>query len=369
MPYLKKIYLLIAILFQNLVCTEIYGQVNYFNYHAKIIAAEDSLIKGANESAFKIYAETFNQYDFVFPRDPLIAAQFAYYYGEKELAVKFLIKGFQWGLMPFHILRCPVFNIQDRSFTNLVKDAYFKERPMHLKKINVEVAEKVLNMRWLDQIYKNINPPFTIDKNGKVKLDTIMSQILDTVKSLTNKYGFPGQKLTGILHNNTMKELGKNGELDLPNRYKNLKDKEFHKAQESNSNLNTFDFLSNEAVLIALYHLPCAFHQIGEKILIDNIKAGHLYPADFAFLYTAEYCKCFSSFKRKDSIKIIELCPNTEPFNGGYGVAIKYDINDSIRINENRQTIGMCTLSHNNEFNILAQKKNIIVRFGFMEYK
>jgi hypothetical protein len=129
------------------------------------------------------------------------------------------------------------------------------------------------------------------------------------------------------------------------------------------------------------YMLPKIFEKKLHKLMqLLKINCGSIdilvTPNDeFYFLevnpigYTAEYCKCFSSFKRKDSIKIIELCPNTEPFNGGYGVAIKYDINDSIRINENRQTIGMCTLSHNNEFNILAQKKNIIVRFGFMEYK
>jgi hypothetical protein len=99
------------------------------------------------------------------------------------------------------------------------------------------------------------------------------------------------------------------------------------------------------------------------------LKLGIFIQPILPFYIQLNTCKCFSSFKRKDSIKIIELCPNTEPFNGGYGVAIKYDINDSIRINENRQTIGMCTLSHSNEFNILAQKKNIIVRFGFMEYK
>lgn len=91
-----------------------------------------------------------------------------------------------------------------------------------------------------------------------------------------------------------------------------------------------------------------------------------MHPADYALVYTAEYCRCFAPYKQKDSALLRKVCP-IEEFNGGYGIVIESDKEDSARIDSNRKEIGLSTTSHFVKFMRFAKEKHIIVGFGFLE--
>jgi hypothetical protein len=300
----------------------------------------------------------------------LVAAQIAYYYNDYNAALGFLERGFDWGLMPFHIIRCPVFRKEDTPFFKNVLESFKRKRNQYLARINPEVIEKVLDIRWTDQLFKTINPTYSITNNGKsIILDSITAKIMREVIELTKKYGFPGQKVIGIVHNGILQELGRDSAKDLPIRYKNFAEKEFYRIPKGVGELNDFTYLSNEVVLIALYHHPCAFQELTNEVLLQAIRSGNLYPNDYGLLYTAQYCKCFASFKRVDSALISTLCPPEEPYNGGYAIGVAYDLADSNRINSNREKIGMRSICHQRKMIQYANDRKIIIGFGMMETK
>ncbi len=348
---------------------QLFAQKDYFDYHRKIIEAEDCLLKNNFDDAFALYKDVFQKYDFVFSRDCLIAAQFAYYYKKKELALFFLQKGFLQGLKLFHVIRCPVFSKSDLNFFKEATVLFQTNRPIYLKKINADVVEMLLSNRWDDQFYKSINPLYTII-NGNVILDTIKTKNMNSFLQICKKYGFPGEKVTGIIDNNTMKELGRNAELDHLARFESYRSKNENKRiDKENFDYNSFDWLSNDIAFDSYIHYPCPFQKLGEPFLMESIKNGSLYPNDYALIYITEHYRPFARYSALDSNQLKQLCPCNTKTNGGYGLVIGWNDTDSAVINQNRKKIGMRSLQLQKDFYFFAKKLDIIVRFGYMEWK
>jgi hypothetical protein len=349
-------------------------QPNYFDYHKRIIKAEEQLLDSNYTAAFDTYSGVFKDYDFVFARDCIIAAEFAYSERKKTLALEYLSKAFQMGVMPTHLQYCPIFqkNSTDTGFFRAARRIYTLGRKKYLARIDKVVLIELLEIKWNDQLYKNTMTPYTLYSGGIVKMDSLMTTNLNrTIKLIKAKGIFPGQYNIGILHNGILKELGIDSPKSLLERYKNLPPHNSYIVIEGQFDIDKgLENISSDIGMGALYHQPCAIAKIGKATLMACIKNGSLHPNDYAVLYAIQNLGglCHTDGISHEKINA-SLCPNKEKFNGGYGVNETSFEKDKAQINLNRKEIGLPSLEHWQKLYYMAQDMGIVIKFGYMEWK
>lgn len=351
-------------------------QSNYLIYHRNINRAEKLLIIGEIDSALNEYQNNFELYSFIFPRDALIAAQFAYYFQKKDKTMYFIVKSFQQGVTPYHLMQLPVLKPifeKDTKFATSLIDTFNKTRSSYLKKINKEALKVVVNSWWKEQLYRQIFTEHSIKLNGKCVLDSVNYSVIQEIRHIQKKYGFPGQKIVGIIHDTILHELKIDSFKSLTDRFENLANKEKYKFPNNKTTIFKLDagvkYISNDILCIIFYHSPCAFYFLGgNKVLIDEVKKGNLHPHDFATLYDLQH-KPMSYSKYIDKKQWNEICPVDSSFKYGFQTFVRLKDVDTNQVNKNRFAIGMSSSSHLANLYNYSSKYKIIVKFGYMDWK
>jgi len=83
--------------------------INYFDYHDYINKAEHHYFIDNNvDSSLYYYKKAFSEFNYVFVKDPLIAAQIAFH--NNKPFEEYLIRGFEVGLKIEHLAEIEVFD-------------------------------------------------------------------------------------------------------------------------------------------------------------------------------------------------------------------------------------------------------------------
>ncbi|VXB03447.1 conserved exported hypothetical protein [Flavobacterium sp. 9AF] len=264
---------------------------DYFDYHTQINKAEIFLYKDKNvDSCFYYYDKTFKEFDFIFLKDLLIAAQIAKI--NKRNPQKYILQAFENGLKMNHLDNFPVLK---EATAKIIKDD-------KLQDIIIEKRKKYLSridFDYLDRIYD-----FAIKdlKNRELDLKDYHSKLASNVtvfSELIQSKGFPSDKLLGISDSTIFREvkLPKNDitsrENKIPTKHKFYK--RITETYFSNYFLNFF--LKNASL--------CFFKSVSKDVILREIKRGNLHPNDLAYLSDlANYNSVYNHLDNCGNLKV-----------------------------------------------------------------
>ncbi len=200
------------------------SQNDYSFYHDEIIRIEELLIEGRFSEAINSYSELFDQFDFIFKRDLVVAAQCAAYEGLEKEAIEFTRMSLAFGAEFQEISKIPWLKIicgnlkqgeidslkvikhyENDSLRQVVYDLYKKDQKMAIKSM------------------------FRIGSNSKTKYNERKfaphsEEQLRVLTGIIKDHGYPGERLIGndywastILshHNSISMDYNKNDTLYL----------------------------------------------------------------------------------------------------------------------------------------------------------
>lgn len=263
---MKKIILLFLFSLQ-LFSQEI--NTNYFDYHNQINKAETFLFKENNlDSCFYYYDKTFKEFDFIFVKDLVNAAQIAKL--NKREYKKYIIQGFENGLKLNHLESFSIFKNEVNSLLTNKQLAikYNEGRKKYLARIDFEYLDKVYNIAVGESVNRSLE---------KSKYKHKLKYEFSVLSGMINKKGFPGDKLLGIADSTIFRET-KSVKLDISIREKKTKVRyrtynEINEATFSQSIIRNF-FLNLDF---------CLFNTLDEKTILSEIKKGNIHPKDVAY--------------------------------------------------------------------------------------
>jgi len=167
---------------------------DYLTYHAYINTAEKHLVNKEFDSCFYYYDKAFDEFEFVFVKDPFIAAEVALKQSDWNRLVKYLIKGAQNGLRT-DCLDIDVFDaLKSLSIYATVHTDMDTAYEAYTKKHRVNEA---LATDWL-QRYDLLLDAQQIGTSSE--LDSRITDDVKYVKEILKKSGFPAEKMLGPMN-------------------------------------------------------------------------------------------------------------------------------------------------------------------------
>ena len=247
---------------------------NYIEYHERINKAEELFFKqGKADSALYFYDKVLNEYDFVFVKDYINAAQISLY--SKKPYKKYIEQGFKQGLKLSHFEDIPLFK---KELSQLKKDKrlltfFMSERKKYLNKIDFDYLNWIYKLTIKDQQNKHQ----FIKQNDKYYETVYMlsQKIIDSVKIK----GFPSDRLIGISDSLIFKEINKPW-LDLYEQRKN-DSRLFYLTSDENT-------ISGFFVDIIMLHNPCSY-DLYEDVFLKEIEKGNLHPRQVGMFFDNYY--------------------------------------------------------------------------------
>lgn len=243
---------------------------NYIPYHKKINRAETLFfMKGKTDSSLAVYDKVFANYDFIFVKDLVNAAQIAHFNGKPYK--KYLAKGFEFGLKIGHLKNFPLFKEKFEQLKNdeELQKSYVVNRKKYIERIDFE---------YLDLMYEL----FIRDQFDKRKSDykSIIQNSLKNLRRIIESKGFPGDKLIGISDSTIFAETGV-PQLDLKVRAKKFGDELWYVETADRA-------FSAKAVFPILVHHRCSYFKL-KNLLWEEMKKGNIHPRDLGMLYDNIY--------------------------------------------------------------------------------
>ena len=177
---------------------------DYISYHKNINKAEVLFfMERKTDSALFYYEKVFKDYDFIFVKDLVNAAQIAVY--SKKPYRKYIEQGFEQGLKLSHLDK---FKLFDSILPILNKDKnllkiYNIKRKEYIKKIDFKYLDWIYKMAIKDQQNKHEKVKINMAKYNDVLLP-FTDRLMDSIV----KKGFPGDRLLGIGDSKIFKEIG-----------------------------------------------------------------------------------------------------------------------------------------------------------------
>lgn len=309
-----------------------FSQENYSEYHVKINDAEKLFFQdGKVEKCLLKYEEVFNEFDFIFIKDLLNAAQIAHYSNKPYR--KYIQKAFEFGLKPEHLKSFPLFNdvYEDLVSDKSIKKSFKKKRKKYLKGIYFQYLENVYKQTIKDQTSK-----------ADLNYSEIVLEETEELIKWTKEYGFPGERIIGISDSTIFEEINK-PELDLHNLIKENKKLWYLTSDELQ--------FSQSFPIILLVHNPCAF-KLYEDVLLEEIKKGNIHPRDVGLIYDnmyryKDYMPNYCKVNDIEDFFLLNLF--TE-----YPEKIDFE-----RVNDRRKRLNICSLQLDKE------KKEFEKKYGF----
>lgn len=271
-----KHYLLLAIICSLGQFAAISQEPNYEIYHSYINKAEELFfIENMPDSSLYYYKKAFTEFDFVFVKDPVNAAQIAYF--SNQPFEEYLIKGFENGLKLSHLSLIKLFSpiyydlLNDKSLL----DKYGICRQKYIKKIDFNYLSYVYEKAVNDQI----------DKRKKDYDDILFVNMGDWLTRIRLK-GFPSSKIIGIDDRTIFSETGK-PEKDID-----------HLRMRFGNTLSYFtaddQILSSSFIMIMLIHNQCSYQEL-KNSFVELIKKGEIHPREVGVLYDNQFRKLNSA--------------------------------------------------------------------------
>lgn len=296
MKFYKQLFF---ILFINpfFVCSQTYNN-NYFDYHTQINKAETFLLKENNlDSCFYYYDKAFKEFDFIFVKDLVNAAQIAKLNNRDY--EKYIIQGFKNGLKINHLESYPIFKdvVNKLKKDKQISQLYNENRKVYLKRIDLEYLNSIYDFVVLDQKYREQRRDYF---NSKISYN------LNKLSKWINTKGFPSDKLLGISDSTIFREN------------KSLKNDIISREQKTPSKFKFYTSIKEES--FSQYFLDsfimtsglCFFKENNKDLLLKEIKKGNLHPKDVAYFCDAAYFNSkMNGLDRCGTTKVCPLFTNT----------------------------------------------------------
>lgn len=339
--------------------------VNYYNYHDKVIEAEELIfIEKDSIAGLKKFEEVFQMYDFVFVDDCIEAFQLACFYKNDKLALFFIKKALNNGFLidMLFYLNCGsphnFYNGMDKRVSihkefmtkydaelRRYQDSVFNE---YIKTINKPLLKGLIACHTKEQIYKNYHPELGYKSytNQKGAYNKVCNENLAFIKKQYQNNTFIGAKNIGFLSNELLSQLkiiylNTNNQLDFSilKKYNLPKNTDIPIQKEE-------DVFSNDMVYNILFHSKKAFQEL-TQYKDDAIRLGYLHPREYASLK-------FSSMRGRIPV---EQDMHLEV----YWKKVK----DTTKINKMRKSFHLPSYEVDYEKFLFAQKHNLKLSFGF----
>jgi hypothetical protein len=252
---------------------------NYEIYHSYINKAEELFfIENKPDSSLYYYKKAFTEFDFVFAKDPLNAAQIAYF--SHKPFEEFLVKGFENGLKLSHLasikLFAPIYN--ELLNNKVLLDKYSVCRQKYIKRLDLNYLSYVYEKAISDQI----------DKKKENYDDILFANMGDWLTRIRLK-GFPGDKIIGIDDRNIFSETGK-PDMDIDQ----IKTKFGNRLSYFTADDR---ILSSSFIMIMLIHNQCSYHEL-KNIFGELVKKGEIHPREVGVIYDNQFRKINSNSYR-----------------------------------------------------------------------
>lgn len=238
---------------------------DYRDYHKRINEAEFLFFSEEQaDSALHHYDRVFEDFDFIFVKDIVNAAQIARYTNvEYE---KYLQLAFKFGLKLEHLQSYPLFSDDYQSFLSntQIQKAFKVNREIYLQSIDYEYLNWMYFMGLKDQKDK-----YQKDYDKRIIYKSLM-HIRDSIRTR----GFPGDRLIGIADSTVLKDAGRK-EHDVNRR-----------AEELNLRWVKSDdeILSQKWIFNILIHNYCSYYLL-EELLLEEMAKGNIHPRDIGLIY------------------------------------------------------------------------------------
>lgn len=172
---------------------------NYLGYYHNIASAEEAIIHEKYEEALKLYQKAFDEYPYNNPVDCYVAAQIASYTEDTISCLRFIINGLCYGLPIETINGNPHLATIIKQISPSAVDSCWN---IYRKSINTDARTKMISLIKQDQSIVHNLPKgeslyrqdgFTLKENYLPVWDSLINEVV----TITNKYGFPAQKIIG----------------------------------------------------------------------------------------------------------------------------------------------------------------------------
>jgi hypothetical protein len=184
------------------ITTKANENLDYTNYHQRIVDAETLIAFENYKDALQVYEELFEKYEFVFLRDYQIATQLALFLNDEQKAKTLLINGIKSGWTIKSIRKNDVlYKLRKSEDWKSIKKQYHYLNEKYESTINQELRKRVKKMFSKDQ-WKAIGALFTIsseaqDRYAEKKFAPQSEKQMKEFLVIFNEYGYPGEKLVG----------------------------------------------------------------------------------------------------------------------------------------------------------------------------
>lgn len=304
-------------------------------------AEEEFFLENNADSSLYYYNMAFNQYDFVFLRDLVNAAQIAFF--SQKPYEKYFYQAFEFGLEPWHIQEIDLFSPIADSLLSLpeFQTAYKSGRSVYLSKIDFDYLLDIYIMGIQDQLNKR-KENYYVFKCEDMKALRI---------NILNK-GFPGSKFLGIDCTTIFSEIGR-PEDDYNSKKLEYSDILGYNKPDSSSLSSTF-------AMIVLIHNQCAYIEL-EQLFYKAVLAGEMHPREVGVLYDNMFQKANDVYKYP--------CNYPNPYEGMFVLNNlfrheKYQLTDE-KINALRRKWFVCDIEVDKAKARYARKFGFRDKYGF----
>jgi len=180
----------------------VHGQSNYLDYHAEIIKCEQLIVDGKFNESIDRFNSLFQQFDFVFLRDCMVATELCAFEKDLQSGFRFMSLGIRSGWSLKSIKKNDNLNVfrEYPKWTTVLED-YHSLRNVYLERLNGPLMDKIQEMYKKDQ-KKALGALFRIGHNAKVKyaenkFAPHSKKQLAEIEKVLDEYGYPGEKHIG----------------------------------------------------------------------------------------------------------------------------------------------------------------------------
>lgn len=295
---IRKKIIMIAALLCNLSILSAQNGQDYKAYHLSIVKAEELIVQRKTAAALDTFSKVFDTYNFVFLRDYKVAAELAWYLGDKEKAFRFLRLGILsgWTLKEIKKEKFLASLRKDRAWKD-VKRQYDSLHAKYWRKLDLQLREEIHKMFKDDQHLAFANL-FKISRKGKErflykKFIPQSERQMVKLRRIIEEKGYPGDKIIG-------------------------------------NSIWTWTILSHHNSISTAYEQKDTLYPSMRPLLIKAIQKGELSPYDYAVI--------------EDWYVVVK----SDHREAAYGYLKALSKNDISRSNRLRADIGMRTVETRN---------------------
>ncbi|MEM8528864.1 MAG: hypothetical protein AAGG68_29785 [Bacteroidota bacterium] len=231
------------------------AQKDHLTYHQFINRAENHLVNEGFFTAQKLYDSTFQQFDYVFAKDYVIATQVAWQNRDTTQTTAWMEEAIKAGYPCSCFSNIPVME----TFLETILWQRIQGRSDSLRRQYLASIDLSLLVEW-SRRYREEQ-----DAKGTSLYTTVVQSNYDRIKILADSLGFPSERFIGL-----------DNPRIAPNRTNNL------------SGLNNCD-AANSKVIATLLHYDNPITDLGFERCVEAIKEGLLHPRQFASIFTFEH--------------------------------------------------------------------------------